>query len=198
MSKRRNPSRKHQVRVIAGEYRGRWLRYPSGADLRPTMQRIKSSVFESLSTRVRGSVFLDLYAAAGGIGIEALSRGAQRVHFVEQNATAASLITENLEKLGVPADRYLVHATSVLDFLERGGFQAARPSIVYADPPYAARDTELLLEFFAGLDYSETHIILLEHESDLSVPHVDTFRRTKQRKFGQSRVSYFIAGAGEF
>jgi len=87
------------VRIGAGAYKGRTLRYPAAAGparIRPTAARTRESVFNALQDEVRGAVFVDLYAAAGGVGIEALSRGASFVHFVERDAVALAALEENL------------------------------------------------------------------------------------------------------
>ena len=75
-------SRKKQLRVIAGEYRGRILSCPADAGVRPTMERTREALFSAIQDRVGGAVFVDLFSASGGVGIEALSRGAAAVHFV--------------------------------------------------------------------------------------------------------------------
>src|ERR1700674_4754550 len=93
------------MRVIAGEYRGHPLRSLNGKDTRPTSDRLRETLFNVLTAgnpaALEGSVWLDLFAGTGAVGIEALSRGAKQVYFVEHSATAADAIRSNLESLGV-------------------------------------------------------------------------------------------------
>ena len=86
------------MRVISGKYRGRRLKGPRGMDLRPTGDRLKETLFNILKPRISGAVVLDVFSGTGSVGIEALSRGAGRVVFVERDPAAKSLIQQNLQK----------------------------------------------------------------------------------------------------
>ena len=189
MTAKRDPA----VRVIAGDLKGRALLYPRDPALRPTMQRTKASVFDSLGDRVQGAVFVDLYAAAGGMGIEALSRGAARAHFVEKDAEATRFLGENLVRCRVDPSRAVVHRADALDFLSGGALRDIAPDLVWADPPYGTRDARLLLEFFAAVRYPLKALLLLEHRRD-ALPAIAAGRLevVETRDFGQSRVSWFL------
>jgi len=183
--------RRLETRVLAGALKGRALSYPRDPHLRPTMQRTKASVFDSLGDRVRGAVFVDLYAGAGGIGIEALSRGATRVHFVENDAGALRCLEENLERCRVDRVRAIVHRGAVAEFLGTGALRDIGPDLIWADPPYEAGETRLLLAFFAAVRYPLKALLLVEHRRD-SVPG-DGWRGLEvldTRDFGQSRVTF--------
>lgn len=188
-------NRPAEVRVIAGTLKGRALRYPPGQGLRPTMQRTKAAVFDSLSSRVAGGVFVDLYAGAGGVGVEALSRGAARVHFVEMDPGAVSCLRDNLTRCRIGADRAVVHESRVVDFLRGGALRDIAPDIVYADPPYDAGEIRVFLEFINGIGYDLDALFIVEHRRDapwLGSP-LDVFGRlevVEVRRFGQSCVSY--------
>lgn len=125
------------MRVIAGTYRGRRLRGPQGTALRPTSDRVREAVFSILGNRLPGSRFLDLYAGTGAIGIEALSRGAQHVAFVESNAEALKLLHQNVSDCGL-INRATVRAETVKQFVTQSDLALGPYDIVYADPPYAA------------------------------------------------------------
>ncbi len=182
-----------ETRVVAGAFKGRRLVYPSDRALRPTMQRTKSSVFESIRGRLQDALFVDLFAGAGGMGIEALSRGARAAHFVENDALALRYLEMNLSRCGVASTRAVVHRVPVMEFLERGGLEAIRPNIVYADPPYEAEAARLLLEFFNSIKYPLETLLILEHRADLvSVEEFETLALLKARRLGQSCVSYVV------
>lgn len=180
----------HEVRVLSGTLRGRVLAYPAGASIRPTMQKTRASVFDSLAGRIRGSVFVDLYAAAGGVGIEALSRGAARAVFVESDATAVAYLRRNLESCGIDPATVSVHQRAVSDFLESGALRDIAPDVIYADPPYDADEIRLLLEFFDRIEYARGALLLVEHRTGaLPVENYERLSALRVRRFGQSCVS---------
>lgn len=187
-------SRKHKknVRVLSGEYGGRVLAYPDSRGVRPTMQRTKSSVFESLGDRIHDAVFVDLYAGAGGMGIEALSRGAALVHFVERDREALTALRSNLDMLAIPASQAAIHACVVQEFIE-GGSAGGTADIVFADPPYD--DAGLLLEFLAKVDYPHNGIFVFEHRSTLDVAGPG-WQVVRQRRFGETTISYLEINGG--
>jgi len=151
---------KRRVRVIAGELKGRLLDYPRQGVFRPTMQRTRTSIFESIDRSIHGAVFIDLYAAAGGVGIEALSRGARLVCFAENDRDALRYLHRNLENCRVPAERYRVHAGDVTAFL-KGPMEKLAPDIVYADPPYEGTDFGVLLELLGAIVYPRSAVIVV-------------------------------------
>src|SRR5437016_14319762 len=108
------------MRVIAGEFRSRLLKSLPGLDVRPTPDRLREALFNILAPRLEDAVFADLYAGTGAVGIEALSRGASRVIFAEQNRAAVSVIRQNLASLGVEHRTDVRHgnATALLPMLD--------------------------------------------------------------------------------
>ncbi|NIM19520.1 MAG: 16S rRNA (guanine(966)-N(2))-methyltransferase RsmD [Candidatus Latescibacteria bacterium] len=189
---------KREVRVIAGFLKGTRLRYPPGRAIRPTMQQTKAAVFDSIAGSVPGAVFLDLFAGAGGVGIEAVSRGAGFAHFVENDHEAVRLLRENLKACGLGRDRVSVHPVSVFDFLANANIRRIRPDIVYADPFYGGEDSAMLLAFLGSLRYPMKCLIILEHSKDLILDENLPLERTKIRRFGGTWVSHFLpAGGGE-
>jgi 16S rRNA (guanine(966)-N(2))-methyltransferase RsmD len=155
------------------------------------MQRAKSSVFNSLGVRVHDGVFVDLYAAAGAVGIEALSRGAAFCCFVEKDPRALSCLRGNLERCRVTPTRYAVHATDAVDFLRRGGLSGRKPDVVYADPPYREGNLGVLLELLGEIDYPATAAIIIEHATGVVLNTPATLALARSKSFGQTSVSYF-------
>lgn len=180
-----------RVTVIAGTLKGRRLRYPDTPGVRPTMQRAKSSIFESLRDRIRGAVFVDLFSGAGAMGIEALSRGAGFVHFVEMKRTCLTFLRRNLEDCGIPENRYGVHPGAVERVLGSGALAGAAADIVHIDPPYADTDFSVLLELLGEIGYSESGLVVLEHPRQMVLE--DRLTIIKTRRFGQTAVSFFDA-----
>jgi 16S rRNA (guanine966-N2)-methyltransferase len=135
------------MRVIAGKYRSRTLRSLKGQALRPTSDRLRETLFNILGPTVEDSLFVDLYAGTGAVGIEALSRGARTAIFVERHAPAAALIRRNLESLGI-SDEAEILGVDVLRGLERLEARHVHAQFVFLDPPYAAAEEyESVLEF---------------------------------------------------
>lgn len=135
------------MRVVAGKYRSRQLGALRGVKLRPTSDRLRETLFDILGPSVEGAVFLDLYAGTGAVGIEALSRGAREVFFVESHRAGLALIRRNLESLGIAlgAEVLPVDAVRGCALLESRGVQA---DFVFLDPLYGeAGEYERALEF---------------------------------------------------
>ena len=126
-------SHARQLRIIAGSWRGRRLRFPDVEDVRPTPDRVRETLFNWLGPRVHGARCLDLFAGSGALGLEALSRGAAEVVFVERNTVAARALRELLTEWG--AQNAHVERADALAWLEG----TSRPfDIVFIDPPFAA------------------------------------------------------------
>ncbi|MGQ9779151.1 MAG: 16S rRNA (guanine(966)-N(2))-methyltransferase RsmD [Bacillota bacterium] len=127
------------MRIVAGRFRGRRLQGPRHPGLRPTAEKVRKAVFDILGPRVAGAVVLDLFAGAGGLGLEALSRGAKQVIFVERDRRALDLLRRNLRELGLAeGEEVRVVAGDVRMVLSRLAGAGERFDLVLADPPYAA------------------------------------------------------------
>ena len=127
------------MRVIAGSHRGRRLSGPQGTVLRPTSDKVREALFSILGSKVSGSHFLDLYAGTGAVGIEALSRGASTVTFVESDPKVLQLLQENLRTCQL-LDRAQVRIGQAATFLDRKDWWGGPYDILFADPPYVALD----------------------------------------------------------
>jgi 16S rRNA (guanine(966)-N(2))-methyltransferase RsmD len=134
------------MRIIAGEFRSRRLEAPAGLATRPTSDRLRETLFNVLAPRMEGAVFLDLYAGSGTVGMEALSRGAKSVDFVERAPVAVRVLRGNLAKLGI-TEGFRVHTVGVGGWLRRFGTGAGRKpgpaqafDLVFLDPPYEAAE----------------------------------------------------------
>lgn len=180
------------VRVVAGRLRGRQLRTVRGQAVRPTSDRVKTCIFDTLGSRVEGAEVLDLFAGSGALGIEALSRGAARVVFVERSPRVLVMLQKNIATLGLTSQVEVVCA-DVLRYLH--GWRRAVPfDLILADPPYAFSAYETLLGAVAekGL-LSSAGVLVLEHRREVhpasSSPRLQLLRR---RDFGTTAVTWFI------
>lgn len=121
------------MRVIAGTYRGRTLEAPPGAATRPTSDRVREALFSILGPRVDGARVLDLFAGSGALGLEALSRGAAQVAFVDDAAAAIRAVKANVATLGAQAR---IRRDDALRFLGAASVEGAQYDLVFLDPPY--------------------------------------------------------------
>jgi 16S rRNA (guanine966-N2)-methyltransferase len=173
------------MRIIAGQYRGRILSALRDLTIRPTTGRVKQTIFDILSTRVDldGATVLDLFAGSGSLGLEAISRGASHVTFIENSRSSLGPLEKNIRTLGCE-DRSTVHQADVFWFLRN----AHQPyDLVFVDPPYALETIGTLPTVIAdsGVVHKGSYVIM-EHsrESDVPVPE-DSFE-TLKRQFGQT------------
>ena len=165
------------MRVIAGTYRSRILKSLNTKALRPTSDRLRETLFNVLSPKLPNSHFLDLFAGTGAIGIEALSRGAQDVLFVENHPPAAKLIRENLTSLKIlrGATVLAMDAHAALEKLQKRQLQQS-PSFAYdfifLDPPYAAADEYLrIMNFLSAAPFvSADTVVIAEHTRKFELP----------------------------
>jgi 16S rRNA (guanine966-N2)-methyltransferase len=127
------------VRVIAGKFRSRNLRSLPGTDIRPTADRLRETLFNVLTagnpSALEGTTWLDLFAGTGAVGIEALSRGAAKVHFVELAAPAAAVVQQNLKTLGIDSG-FEVFQQDVLRAIPKLVSKGVAANFIYLDPPY--------------------------------------------------------------
>jgi 16S rRNA (guanine966-N2)-methyltransferase len=169
------------MRVVAGEFKGRRLQAPRGRRTRPTADRVREALF-SLLGDVSGAGALDLYAGSGALGIEALSRGAATVTFVERDVRAAAIIERNLEAVGAEAE---VRRQDVLRFLAStpGAFD-----LVFVDPPYdaAVRLAAPLSERLPAVLTDKARIVT---ESDKREPLELSLPLATERVYGDTRIA---------
>jgi 16S rRNA (guanine966-N2)-methyltransferase len=189
------------MRIIAGKYRSRILKSLKGQALRPTSDRLRETLFNVLGPGIAGSRFLDVFAGTGAVGIEALSRSAADVTFIENHAPAAKLIRQNLDSLKITSG-YTILAADALTALQK---LAARhtPStpcfdFVFVDPPYAAHvDYARTLEFLATTNFlAPDALIIFEHHHKFQLPEqFDHLRRTRVLKQGDATLTFFLNGS---
>jgi 16S rRNA (guanine966-N2)-methyltransferase len=187
---------KSTVTIAGGVWRGRSLVYPHGSDLRPSMQRTRSSLFSSLGERVPGAVFADLFAGGGAVGLEALSRGAARAHFVERNRDAVAAIRENVRVLGIPADRAVVHATTVAAILDAEPCPIADATIVFADPPYDIDVNNEMLQRLRANVFAQLETVVVEHRVRTVLEPPAGLVVTRARRFGDTVLTTLSPAGG--
>lgn len=176
------------MRVIAGSARRLQLKTPDGLDTRPTTDRIKETLFNMLAPSLYGCVFLDLFSGSGGIGIEALSRGAKEAVFVERNPKAASCIKKNLKYTKL-WDRSVVLAQDVMAALRR--LEGEKEfDFIFMDPPYGQGLERKALEYLAGsaMVHDNTAVIVeASKETDFSYLEGLGFRPCREKIYKSNK-----------
>jgi len=172
------------MRVIGGMFRSRRLKSMPGMATRPTPDRLRETLFDILSLRIAGAVFLDAYAGTGAVGIEALSRGARHVFFVERSRAAVEVIRENLTELAIESQATLVTG-AVLPAVDR---YAA--DILFADPPYdREREYGALL---ARVSERPPPLLIIQHSVHLELPAVQgKIERTRLVRQGDNSLTFY-------
>lgn len=185
------------MRVIAGKYRSRTLRSLRGMDIRPTSDRLRETLFNVLTagnpSALEGSVWLDLFAGTGAVGIEALSRGAKHVYFVESSPDAAQVIRGNLENLGIESGFTLFHEKLPHAFwrMERGHVAA---DVIFIDPPYRMQDAyrETLRALAESPVVWAMSMVIAEHEKKFDPgEEFGPLRRFRKLVQGSAALSFY-------
>ncbi|HEX6799874.1 MAG TPA: 16S rRNA (guanine(966)-N(2))-methyltransferase RsmD [Ktedonobacterales bacterium] len=183
------------MRVVAGSAKGRKLKAPKTAGTRPVMDRVKTALFDTLGGDVRGAHFLDLFAGTGGIGIEALSRGAEAATFVELGAEALACVRENLATTRLAAGAETLRSDA-FEFLKQAAASGRRYDIVYAAPPQyrgmaqralLALDAEPLTEP-GGLVIVQIHPHERAEFDNLALTRLDP---VDERRYGSTTLIYY-------
>jgi len=188
---------KSTVTIAGGAWRGRALVYPRASDLRPSMQRTRSSLFSSLGERLQGAVFADLFAGGGVVGLEALSRGAARAHFVERNRDAVASIRDNLRTLAVTGERAVVHASAVAGVLDAEPCPIADATIVFADPPYDIDVNEEMLRRVRVAAFAALETVIVEHQVRTVLAPPPGLVITRARRFGDTVLTTLSVDGGQ-
>jgi 16S rRNA (guanine966-N2)-methyltransferase len=188
------------MRVIAGKYRGRPLRSLVGKDIRPTSDRLRETLFNVLTAgnpgALDGSVWLDLFAGTGAVGIEALSRGAKHVYFVDTSAAAAKLIERNLQNLGIVAG-YKILRDDLSGVLWRLQRQHVTADVVFLDPPYRLQHAyeETLTALAESSLVWAMSLVVAEHEKKFDPgEEFGSLRRTRKLMQGNGALSFYRIG----
>lgn len=182
-------SKSGQLRIIAGKWRGRKIKFIDREDLRPTPDRVRETLFNWLRSDLSGAICLDLFAGSGALGFEAASRGAQLVTMVDNSNQACKMIQENIRLL--KSESVETETLDALHYLEKNQTQY---DVVFLDPPYKL---DILPQLFLLLEQkkclAEHAKIYIEHDVKTNLPKMpDNWHLLKDKKAGQ--VSYVLIG----
>lgn len=184
------------MRVLAGTLKGQRLTTPGGRTTRPTADQVRIACLDTLKPYLAAGPFLDLFAGAGGVGIEGISRGTPSAVFVEQDAAAVRALRDNVERLGLGVQARVVRddaARAVAALAGRG----ERFAVVFLDPPYASPAGAAALERVAeGGCLLPGAVVVIQHASKSPPPAAPGVLTVwKARKFGETTLTFFRAPA---
>jgi 16S rRNA (guanine966-N2)-methyltransferase len=185
------------LRVIAGTYRSRKLKGPGKLRLRPTSDRLRETLFNILGPAIEDSLFVDLYAGTGAIGIEAVSRGARLAILVEAHAATARLAGENIEALGI-RNRAEVIQTDAVRALDKLAGRRSMADFIFLDPPYRDSDEHLkVLEYLDSADLVAPYgLVIVEHHHKTELPgRLYRLERTRLLEQGDAALSFYSLAA---
>lgn len=184
------------MRIIAGTFRSRRLGSIRGSDIRPTSDRLRETLFNVLSAgnpaALEGSVWLDLFAGTGAVGIEALSRGAAKVYFVESSKSAVELIRRNLQPLGADG-KFQILQQGVEHVVPLLGRQQVRPDFIFLDPPYGLQEAyQRTLTALGNSTLIEWALIVTEHERKFDPgEEFGSIHRIRKLEQGDAVLSFY-------
>ncbi|HOK09428.1 MAG TPA: 16S rRNA (guanine(966)-N(2))-methyltransferase RsmD [Candidatus Hydrogenedens sp.] len=177
------------MRVIAGTAKGTILFAPRGREIRPTLDRVRTSLFDILGRKLEGATFLDLFAGTGANGIEALSRGAKMTWFVEKSIKAIQYIETNLKKTHLTEKAIIIKAElpQEVKLLPKG------IDIIFMDPPYKFDKWEALIRSLILLNIPKHNsIIILEHSSfNPPLEEYPPLKKYRTEKYGDTILSFY-------
>ena len=180
------------MRVIAGTLKGRPLLTPRGHRTRPTADQVRTAVMDALMPRLPDARVLDLFAGAGGVGLEALSRGATHATFVERDPRAIAALRQNVAALGVRGQTRLLQI-DVERALDRLAAESARFDIVFLDPPYEADLVQATLDRLGARAVMAAEAVVVAQHLTKRAPASATgaLVAVRQRRFGETTLTFF-------
>jgi 16S rRNA (guanine966-N2)-methyltransferase len=183
------------MRVVSGELKGRILKAVPGTSTRPTTDKVKESLFNMIGPYFTGGTGLDLFAGSGGLGIEALSRGLEKVIFVDRDGKAIHIVNENLKSCGLEnkAEVYRNDAVRALKAIQKRDITF---NFIFLDPPYKKQQLVKLLEIIANEKLiHEDGLVVCEHASDIQLPEsIGGLKQARNEKYGIIGITLYELG----
>jgi len=182
--------------INGGKYKGKKLLLPSLSTTRSTKSIIKESFFNTVQFEIIGKNFIEVFAGSGSMGLEALSRGAKKIYFIEKDKNAYNILLENIKSLNTK-ECTAINGDSFTEFLNILNLIEEK-SYFYFDPPFHIRDGmdeiyEKTFELIENIPKELVEMIAVEHISSIKMPeNISGYKLKKSRKFGKTTISYFL------
>ncbi len=200
----KNNAKKLTKKIVAGKYKGKTLQLPSKQTTRSSKSIVLESFFNTLQFNIVDATFVEVFSGSGSIGLEALSRGAKKIYFMEQDRDALKVLKNNIALTDKSACEVFAgdsfrNITEVIARLKR----AKERAYFYIDPPFSIREGmeeiyEKMMQLIASLPQENVEMIIIEHMSGLEIPEkIGKFQIKKSKKFGNTTLSYLISSEVE-
>lgn len=181
------------MRIIGGKFKGRHIEIPKGADIRPTSDKVREALFNIIKDRTEGASVLDLFAGSGSLGIEALSRGAEKATFIDIQARCISSIRKNLKSLAIKTENIELLQENALKAIKKLSESKIRFNLVFLDPPYYGDWIKKCLIYLDEYDILyNSHIIICEHfKKDIVPEKIGRFKKVKRSSYGDTVLTFY-------
>jgi 16S rRNA (guanine(966)-N(2))-methyltransferase RsmD len=195
---RREKIKSFKTPIISGKYKGKQILIPSVSTTRSSKSILRESLFNTIAFDVVDSIFVEMFAGSGSIGLEALSRGAKEAIFVERDRGVYRLLKENIKNIA-PRDStaYNGDIFELFDIIYRDLKRKKEPTILYLDPPFNIREGmediyKRVIDLISKMDGDFIKYVIVEHLSSVEMPkEINKLELTKFKKFGKSALSYY-------
>ncbi len=184
------------MRIISGIYKGRKLKSSDDLSIRPTTDRVKELIFNVLQDFPAGKTVLDLFSGSGSLGLEALSRGAEKVYFVDSSNKSLEILKQNIKAIGVPQENYIILKQAAIEFAK----QTTTPiDLLLLDPPFKYSELQLLIDtLFKSPMMTPKSLLVLEHERINPIEMQSSLYDVLiQKKTGRSLISFLVRKENE-
>ena len=180
------------MRIIAGKARGKKLKTPDGDHIRPTLDRIRENIYNMIGTGIRGSVFLDLFSGTGAMGIEALSRGANKVYFVDSDRRSYELTQYNIKSARLE-ENALIYNMEAERALEQFESQGVKFDIIFLDPPYNKGIVQKILQQLEkyNIMQDEGTAIVETDRSEETPESIGKFFREREKNYAATKITFY-------
>jgi len=189
-----------QKRIIAGEFKNKPIKLPSLSTTRSSKGIVLESFFNTVQFEIIDSIFVEVFSGSGSVGLEALSRGAQKIYFMEKDRNALKILQENINSLDpsrceVYGGDSFINIKTIVNMLQKRNQEA----YFYIDPPFSFREGfediyEQTMQLIASLPTEVVKLIAVEHMTGLELPQsLGKFEKTKSKKFGKTSLTYYLA-----
>ncbi len=179
------------MRIISGIYKGRKIKSSDDLSIRPTTDRVKELIFNVLQDFPEGKIVLDLFSGSGSLGLEALSRGAKKVYFVDSSNKSLNILKQNIHTIGIPEDQYVILKQTAIDFARNAQMPL---DLLLLDPPFKYAELQVLVDTLLQSPVMSTKsLLVLEHETINPIESdSDVYDVLIQKKMGRSLISFLV------
>jgi 16S rRNA (guanine966-N2)-methyltransferase len=181
------------MRIIGGEFRSRLIEMPKGVEIRPTQDKVRQAIFNVLGNNLSGASILELFAGSGAFGIEAISRGARHVTFVDNNSICIKTIEKNLQSLDIPEEKYEITWANAISLFPRLSKESNQYDLIFLDPPYYKNIARKCLSNIDAYDIlTPRGLVVVEHfKKDRLDLDLNNLVPEKEKQYGDTIISLF-------